>query len=54
MKKVLSFLMVCVFSVVFTGALIGCDAANDKSDDGAKVEKQTDVGAEEQDVELDK
>lgn len=53
MKKVWSFLMVCVFSVVFTGALIGCDAGGDP-DDGAKVEKQTDVGAEEQDVELDK
>ncbi len=50
MKKLLSILMVCVFSVLFAGVQIGCDANNGKGDDGAKVENQTDVGAEEQEI----
>ncbi|MBN1555491.1 MAG: hypothetical protein JXA11_12155 [Phycisphaerae bacterium] len=45
MKKVLSFLMVCVFAVVFTGVLTGCE-------DDVKVQRQSEVTKEEQEVEV--
>ncbi|MBN1555490.1 MAG: hypothetical protein JXA11_12150 [Phycisphaerae bacterium] len=49
MKKVLSFLMVCVFAVVFTGVLMGCEANG--ADDGMKTQKPSEVQQEDKDVE---
>jgi len=45
MRKILSFVLVCVFAVVFTGVLAGCE-------DEVKVHRESEVNQEEQTMEV--
>ncbi len=45
MKTILSFVMVCVLSVLFTGVMIGCE-------DEVKVHRESEVTQEEQTMEV--
>lgn len=46
MKKVLNLLLVCVFAVLVTGVLTGCD------EDEVKVHRESEVTTEEQTMEV--
>lgn len=43
MKKVLSFVLACVFAVLFTGVLTGCE-------DEVKVHRESEVSTEQQEM----
>lgn len=45
MKKILSFVLVCVFTVIVTGVLTGCE-------DDVKVQRQSETTTEEQTMEV--
>ena len=46
MKKVLNFILVCVFAVIFTGALAGCEK------DEVKVHRESETTTEKQTMEV--
>ncbi|MBN1941760.1 MAG: hypothetical protein JW849_00540 [Phycisphaerae bacterium] len=45
MKKVLSFVMMCVFAVIFSGVLTGCE-------DEVKVHRESETTTEKQTMEV--
>lgn len=45
MKKILSFMLVCILTVFFTGVLVGCE-------DDVKVNQQDEVNKEQKEIEV--